>query len=248
VVVLTIYIVLYCLHVCMLTVMSHEQEPFDWYYPYEQFAEMLNERVAKEGRIMDAGCGNSDLVQSLAEDGFTNITGCDFSRVVIDQLKARCEDYPEIELVCCNMQDSNLPKDSFDCIIDKGLLDTIACNLQSTEAVANYIAEVERLLVDDGMFICISVGAPEDRLKFLEIYDIDLPLFTPWYTDVIAMEKPREYDGQDFDQDEMSSFYFIYICRMEPKLAKQKKDRVKQQAQKKKKAAKHRKKNHKNDV
>ena len=197
---------------------------------------------------MDAGCGNSELIQHLVDDGFENVVGVDFSRVAIDQLKNRCGDYPEIDLMCLNMQDTNLPESSFDCILDKGLLDSIACNLQSGEAVANYVSEIERLLVSDGIFICISLGAPDERLKFLEIYDIDLPNFTPWYTDVVAMEKPREYDAQETDEEDMSSYYFVYICRVEPKLVKQKNDRVNQMAVKKKKAAKARKKNHKNDV
>lgn len=224
------------------------QEPFEWFFPFEQFADIINERVAKTARIMDAGCGNSEMIQHLVDDGFQEVVGADFSRVAIDQLKKRCEDYPEIELMELNLQDTNLPESSFDCIIDKGLLDSIACNLQSANAIANYVKEVERLLVEDGIFIVISMGAPEDRLKYLEIYDIDLPSFTPWYTDVIAMEKPREYDGEEPDPEDMSSYYFVYICRVEPKLVKQKKDRVRQLARKKKKAAKARKKTHKNDL
>lgn len=224
------------------------QEPFEWYYPFQQFADMLNERVAKSARIMDAGCGNSELIQNLVDDGFEEVVGVDFSRVAIDQLKKRCEDYPEIELMCLNMQDTNLPENSFDCIIDKGLLDSLVCNVQSVTAVANYMAEVERILVEDGIFICISMGAPDERLKFIEHYDIDMPNFTPWYTDVVAMEKPREFDSEEADDDDMSSYYFVYICRVEPKLVKQKKDRVKQLARKKKKDAAARKKNHKNDL
>lgn len=225
-----------------------DQEPFEWYYPYAQFKEIINERVAKEARIMDAGCGSSEMLMDLAEDGFQNLLGCDISRVVIDQLKARYKDYPEIELFCGNMEDTNLPKGSLDCIIDKGLFDSILCNLRSDESIANYVSEVERLLVDDGIFICISYGAPNDRLKHLENYDIDLPNFTPWYTDVIAIEKPREWDGEHLDQELLSTFYFVYICRMEPKLCKQKRDRVKVLARKRKKAKEARKKNHKNDL
>lgn len=227
---------------------SEDLEPFEWYYPYAQFSDIINERVAKEARVLDAGCGNSEMVIDMAEDGFINIVGCDFSRVAIDQMKARCSEYPEIELICCNMQDSNLPESHFDCIIDKGLFDSILCNLKSTDSVANYIAELERILCEDGIFFCISHAPPDERLKYLEIYDIDLPNFTPWYTDVIAMEKPREYDDQDYDPDDMSTYYFIYVCRMEPKLIKQKKDRKKALAAKKKRDAKARKKHHKNDL
>lgn len=223
-----------------------DQEPFEWYYPYEQFKEIINDHVAKTARIMDAGCGNSELLQHLVEDGFEEVVGVDFSRVVIDQLKKRFADYPEIELKCLNMQDSDLEKNSFDCIIDKGLFDSIACNMRSDEAIGNYMAEIERLLVEDGIFIMISMGNPEERLKYIEMYDIDLPNFTPWYTDVVALEKPRQLESEEFDEDDINSYYFIYLCRVEPKLVKQKKDRVKQLARKKKKLAALRKKHHKN--
>mmetsp|Transcript_2712 Transcript_2712/g.4075 ORF Transcript_2712/g.4075 Transcript_2712/m.4075 type:complete len:270 (+) Transcript_2712:95-904(+) len=225
---------------------SKDPEPFEWFYPYTTFKDIINDYVAKEAHIMYAGCGNSFFMEDMVDDGFEDITGVDFSRVVIDGMKIRCKDYPEIKLVTANMQDSNLPEKSFDCIIDKGLLDAILCNLKGEEAVQNYVSEVERLLTPDGLFICISYGEPEDRLKYLEIYDIDSPLFTPWYTDVIGIQKPLENDWEELDPDDPASMYFIYLCRMEKKLAKQKVDRKKQQAKKAKKAKEAKRKGHKN--
>lgn len=32
----------------------------------------------------------------MAEDGYTDIVAADMSRVVLSQLKVRCEDYPEV--------------------------------------------------------------------------------------------------------------------------------------------------------
>lgn len=29
------------------------QEPFEWYFPYDQFSEIVNERVAKSARISE---------------------------------------------------------------------------------------------------------------------------------------------------------------------------------------------------
>jgi hypothetical protein len=53
--------------------------------------------------------------------------------------------------------------------------------------------QVERLLAPNGLYMVISYGIPDDRLKYLEIYDIDDPLFTPWYTDVLAVRKLISY-------------------------------------------------------
>ena len=57
-------------------------------------------------------------------------------------MEFRCKDYPEIKFFVGNMQDTNLPEHSFDCIIDKGLLDSLLCGVKGSEAVENYIREV----------------------------------------------------------------------------------------------------------
>lgn len=48
---------------------------------------------------------------------------------------------------------------------------------------------MDRLLNDDGVFIFISYGNPEQRLHYIEQYDIDEPYFTPWVVEVQALSK-----------------------------------------------------------
>lgn len=74
--------------------------------------------------------------------------------------------------------DTNLPEYSFDAIIDKGLLDSILCGQCGAIDTQVYIIEIERLLKDTGVFICVSHGNPDERLHFLEQYDIDEPYYT----------------------------------------------------------------------
>ncbi len=159
------------------------------------------------------------------------------------------------------MTDTNLPADSFDCIIDKGLLDALLCGVKGTETVENYIQEIERLLTPEGIFICITHGEPNDRLKYLEVYDIDSPLFTPWYTDVIGIReskfsnsslifsaKPLESEKEELDMDDPNSMYYVYLCRMEPRLQKQKELRKKKQKKMARLARERRRKNHLNPL
>jgi hypothetical protein len=61
------------------------------------------------------------------------------------------------------------------------------CVCSGAITVSQYIYEVEHLLVDDGVFIIISHGNPEEILPFLEQYDIDEPYYTPWLIDVQAI-------------------------------------------------------------
>jgi hypothetical protein len=45
--------------------------------------------------------------------------------------------------------------------------------------------QVNRLLTDTGVYICITHGEPAERLPFFEHYDLDdLHMFTPWYIEV----------------------------------------------------------------
>jgi SAM-dependent methyltransferase len=119
-----------------------DPEPFEWYYPYKYFRTIINDNIAKEARILVAGCGNSHMVEDLVLDGFLDVTALDISRVVIDQMKKRCTDFPEIKFITANMTDTNLPPNSYDCIIDKAMLDSILCNLKGEEFVQSLVSEV----------------------------------------------------------------------------------------------------------
>jgi SAM-dependent methyltransferase len=93
-----------------------------------------------------AGCGNSHFAEDLVDDGFSNVTALDISRVVIDQMKTRCQDnYPEIQFITANMTDSNLPANSFDVVIDKALLDSMLCGIKGEETVQSMISEVNTI-------------------------------------------------------------------------------------------------------
>lgn len=193
---------------------ANEHEPFEWYYGYEYFRETIREFVPLNARTMIAGCGSSNLIGDMADDGYESLVAGDWSRVVMAQLKYRYRDYPNISFFQGNMTDTDLPEGSFGAIIDKALFDSMLCTQTSAVTVAQYIFEVrpstslfrcvhcpshflfgfqcERLLDDTGVLIIISYGSPEQRLHFLEQYDIDEPHFTPWIVEVQALRKPTK--------------------------------------------------------
>jgi len=74
------------------------------------------------------GCGNSKFSEHLYDLGYKNITNIDFSGIVIDQMKERYkESYPEITFLEMDACDMTFENNSFDFILDKGLLDSILC-------------------------------------------------------------------------------------------------------------------------
>ena len=121
---------------------TRHTEPFEWYYGYSYFKDLVNEAVAREARVIVAGCGNSTFCEDLADDGYQRILGTDISRVVIDQQTQLGEEYPEIRYQQCNMLSSFMEANSFDAIIDKGLYDAISCGMNGEKNIQIYIREV----------------------------------------------------------------------------------------------------------
>ena len=59
--------------------------------------------------------------------------------------------------------------DEFDCVIDKGLLDTVLCGLHSTANVHKMLTNVWEVMKPGGVYYCISHGIPEERMEFLDL-------------------------------------------------------------------------------
>ena len=167
-----------------------EHEPFEWYYGYSSFRETIRDSIPLTTKVLVAGCGSSNMLGDMANDGYTDIIGADLSRVVMTQLKYRYQDYPQISFFQGTMTDTDLPEGSIGAVVDKGLFDALLCTQTGATTVAQYVFEVERLLVDNGVWIIISYGSPEQRLPFLEQMDIDVPHYTPWTIEVQALCKP----------------------------------------------------------
>lgn len=106
------------------------------------YRNIILDNIPKSGRVMVAGCGNSYMMEDMVSDGYTNVVGADLSRVVIEQMKSRCSDIPEISFFQGNMMDTDLPEKTYDAIIDKALFDSIVCSHLGTADCAMYVKEV----------------------------------------------------------------------------------------------------------
>ena len=199
-------------------------EPFEWYYDYSMFQDLINAVLPnKDAKIMIAGCGTSHLIDDMAEDGYTDLIGVDLSRVCIAIMKKRCEKYGSaVKFHQGTMQDTDLEGGIYDAVIDKALMDALFCTNTGVNNVKQYMIEVERLLTVTGLWFIVSHGVPEDRIGHLEQYDLNLPGYTPWTVDVMAVAKPPQYEGEDLDLDDPESSYFIYIAQKDEGLVNKK--------------------------
>ena len=112
------------------------------YYDYAYFQHTIKDYVPFDKKVMIAGTGNSNMPGDMVDDGYKNIVCADLSRVVMDQLKYRYRDKPEISFFQGTMTDTDLPAKSVYAIIDKALFDTLLCTQTGPVTISQYVQEV----------------------------------------------------------------------------------------------------------
>ncbi|KAM3403868.1 hypothetical protein ACQJBY_007145 [Aegilops geniculata] len=141
---------------------------FDWYQSYSALRPLLRACVPASSQVLMLGCGNSLLSEDMAKDGYQNIVNIDISSVVIEQMKEKHMDIPQLTYMQLDVRDMSFFGDgSFDCIIDKGILDAMMCGDDAPHGAYKMLAEVARLMRPGGIYMLITYGAPKERLTLL---------------------------------------------------------------------------------
>ncbi|MDA3917382.1 MAG: class I SAM-dependent methyltransferase [Deltaproteobacteria bacterium] len=129
--------------------------------------ELFKKVVPKEARILDVGCGYGRTLHELYLSEFTNLSGIDISKKMIDK---GTKLYPQLTLK--KYDDSRLPfeNNSLDAVI---LLAVLTCIISNKEQ-EKLIDEIERVLKDDGVlyindFLINSDQRNIDRYKRHEV-------------------------------------------------------------------------------
>jgi len=186
---------------------KEDPEPFEWLENYDDLRDILEEITggSRSARVLHVGCGNSALPEKMYDEGYKDIVNVDNASVVIEQMAARnAAERPGmrwLEMDATKMD--AFPDRSFDLVLDKSVLDTFACSDDALATVATYLKEVTRCLKHGGTFLCVSYGAPNTRLNFLEMPHLEWKLR--------LVELPSKCES--------SNSHFAYICRTpkEPK-------------------------------
>lgn len=101
-------------------------EYFEWYGSFQSFQHILSQIVKGEQKILNIGCGNSLFSEDMYDNGFKNIVNCDFSEDVIRDMAARSAKIrPEMKYEIMDIFNMTYAKNSFDILMDKGLLDAV---------------------------------------------------------------------------------------------------------------------------
>ncbi|WVZ92126.1 hypothetical protein U9M48_038213 [Paspalum notatum var. saurae] len=134
-----------------------EAGPFDWYQKYAALAPLLRLYLAPHHRLLLAGCGNSVFGENMVDDGYQDVVNIDISSVVIEQMKKKYHDKPQLKYMKMDVKNmSDFESGSFDAVIDKGTLDSIMCGQNSQENATKMLEEVNRILKENGVYMLNS--------------------------------------------------------------------------------------------
>ncbi|XP_076253055.1 EEF1A lysine methyltransferase 2 [Rhynchophorus ferrugineus] len=138
--------------------------------------------IPKTARIIDVGCGNGHTLIELANEGYTNLVGVDYSEraVILAQSIAENRGLNIKYSQCDILQGLN---DVYDIVHDKGTYDAISLSENAQENRNMYIVNIEKALKSDGLFIITSCNWTHNELQdqYKDHFDLDCLIPTPQF-------------------------------------------------------------------
>jgi len=181
---------------------------FDWYYDYECIKEAIQQFLRFNSTILNIGCGNSSISESLYDDGYKRITNIDFSGVCIASMKNRNREArgDMTWLMCDPTQGTTFPENFFDFVFDKGCMDAIMCGKEYTEQAAKVVKEVARLLKPGAKYVVFSTGKPAERIPLFKNkeynWKIQLKIVPKAAAQLLMKAEIEEFETKDAGEDD----------------------------------------------
>jgi len=110
--------------------------------PLKEYIDQLENKTIK---ILIPGCGNAYEAEYLLANGFTNVTLIDISEIVVNNIKNKFQNNPNIEVI---HQDFFKLEGEFDLILEQ----TFFCALDP-KLRHNYSKKINELLSDEGKLV-----------------------------------------------------------------------------------------------
>ncbi|EDW00602.1 EEF1A lysine methyltransferase 2 [Drosophila grimshawi] len=158
-----------------------QQRIVDWLLKQQQ---TLHKQSA---RVLDLGCGNGMFLIALANEGFIQLTGVDYSPKAIELARGIAQDHSHnIDYKLADLtQKEPQSLGTFDIVHDKGTYDAVSlCPDNPKEMRTNYLDNVARLLHDEhSWFIITSCNWTEDELlqSFEHLFERHCTIPTPTF-------------------------------------------------------------------
>lgn len=153
---------------------SQNTHYIDWYFDAAALVDVISEKLRnnREAEILIPGCGVSSLGEELYRVGYRNVTNMDSSEAAIESLNKRTSRIlgDSLQNVVGNALDMSIfPAGSFDCVVDKALLDNLLA-YRGVSGAAKYLAEITRVLSPGGLLLLVSHSPPETCVDLLQRY------------------------------------------------------------------------------
>ncbi|VDO82314.1 unnamed protein product [Heligmosomoides polygyrus] len=119
------------------------------YGDYGVLGDVLEKYLKPSDKILQIGCGNSQLAAQLYDNAFRSVHSIDTESAVIEEQRQRNRERPELEFSKDDATSMSFGDDTFSAVIDKGTLDALlppGPSLQQVDAVQRMFREVQRVL------------------------------------------------------------------------------------------------------
>lgn len=115
--------------------------------------------------VLDLGTGNGLLLQELAKQGFSDLTGTDYSERAISlaQSLANRDGFPHIKFLVDDVLETKLEQE-FQLVMDKGTLDAIGLHPDGPVKRMMYWDSVLKLVAPGGILVVTSCNNTKDEL------------------------------------------------------------------------------------
>ncbi|KAK3012442.1 hypothetical protein RJ639_010365 [Escallonia herrerae] len=115
--------------------------------------------------VLDVGTGNGLLLQELSKQGFSDLTGTDYSEGAIDLARsiADRDGFTNIKFLVDDALETKLDK-KFKLVMDKGTLDAIGLHPDGPIKRIMYWDSISRLVSPKGLLVITSCNSTKDEL------------------------------------------------------------------------------------
>uniref|UniRef100_A0A0D3ESM1 Protein-lysine N-methyltransferase n=2 Tax=Oryza TaxID=4527 RepID=A0A0D3ESM1_9ORYZ len=125
----------------------------------------VDEKQLSNYPVLDVGTGNGLLLQALAKQGFSNLTGTDYSEGAIELAKnlAARDGFTSINFLVDDILETKLDR-KFKIVTDKGTLDAIGLHPDGRIKRVMYWESVSNLVEPGGIVVVTSCNHTKDEL------------------------------------------------------------------------------------
>uniref|UniRef100_A0A912MPY0 Methyltransf_11 domain-containing protein n=1 Tax=Haemonchus contortus TaxID=6289 RepID=A0A912MPY0_HAECO len=145
--------------------------PFEWYGDYGVLGSVLEKYLKTTDKILQIGCGNSQLAAQMYDNGFRNVHSIDTDSSVIEEQRLRNRERSEL---CFSKEDAtsmSFADEDFSVVVDKGTLDALLppeASEQQLDCVNKMFCEVQRVLKVAGRCLIVTLAQHHIVKHFME--------------------------------------------------------------------------------